>query len=611
MMLTSCGGAATRVGRELARGGEGIIYELPDRPDRVLKLYSAPPTPELAAKLRAIVRMPASRLPAEGAWPSDLIEKGSNVIGMIMPRVQGRHDLYKLLSGADRRSLFPRADYRMLVASAANLARAVAAVHAAGHVIGDVNERCAMVGTDATVTLVDCDSYQIEAAGSLYTCDVGTPMYQPPEMQQVGTFRGRTRTRNHDAFGLAVLIFQLLFFGRHPFAGRPVSGEAPELPEAIRTFQFAWRAGSRLQQPPNALSLAQVGAMAEAYFQRAFGEDALELGRPRAAAWATALDAFQAVLQRCRVNPAHWHLPGRCPICTIEGAAGVNFFLIQSAPASAYNPEHEARALWAAIEADPLPPPRQTGPTPDSFRGAITATPYPRVQARGWAGGLVQSLGLLSKPSNRDERAKRETQFVAARRRYNALAEAWRNHDATYAFKRRRAELAVTRHQLATLFTRRHEAIAAAQHQAGLRHFLGAYGIAQAGISGLGRGLIGTLTAHGVTTAADISIANLTAIPGIGPKRRAALLTWHDGLVRVYRSKGTGGVLDTAMIRHINAQYESSLIPLLATLRNGVGSLRALADRERLEASTKLEELRAAARAVAQAEADLDAPTMT
>ena len=388
MMLTSCGGAGTRVGRELARGGEGIIYELPDRSDRVLKLYSEPLTPERTAKLHAIIRLPASRLPTEGAWPSDLVEKGSSVIGLIMPRVQDRHDLYKLLSGADRRSLFPKADYRMLVASAANLARAVASVHAAGHVIGDMNERCAMVGTDATVNLIDCDSYQIEADGSLHTCDVGIPMYQPPEMQQVGTFRGQRRTRNHDAFGLAVLIFQLLFFGRHPFAGRPVSGEAPELPEAIRTFQFAWCADSRLRQPPNALSLANVGSMAEAYFQRAFGEDALKLGRPRAAAWATALDALQAALQCCRVNPAHWHLPGRCPICTIEGTARISFFALRSAPApaapaSVYNPEHEARAFWAVIEAEAAPAPRESGPTPDGFRGAITATPYPRVPARG------------------------------------------------------------------------------------------------------------------------------------------------------------------------------------------------------------------------------------
>ena len=36
-------------------------------------------------------------------------------------------------------------------------------------------------------------------------------------MRDLTVFHGRI---NHDNFGLAVLIFQLLFMGRHPFSGR-------------------------------------------------------------------------------------------------------------------------------------------------------------------------------------------------------------------------------------------------------------------------------------------------------------------------------------------------------------------------------------------------------
>jgi len=46
-------------------------------------------------------------------------------------------------------------------------------------------------------------------------------------------FRGLERSAGHDAFGLAVLLFHLLFMGRHPFAGRSLAGEM--------TIQYAGR----------------------------------------------------------------------------------------------------------------------------------------------------------------------------------------------------------------------------------------------------------------------------------------------------------------------------------------------------------------------------------
>ena len=43
----------------------------------------------------------------------------------------------------------------------------------------------------------------------------------------------------HDAFGLAVLIFQILFMGRHPYSGHFLgSGEMP-IERAIREHRFA------------------------------------------------------------------------------------------------------------------------------------------------------------------------------------------------------------------------------------------------------------------------------------------------------------------------------------------------------------------------------------
>src|SRR5205814_7863741 len=66
--------------------------------------------------------------------------------------------------------------------------------------------------------LIDCDSFEITDGKTVFPCMVGVPTYTPPELQGQ-SFQGVRRTKQHDAFGLAVLIFHMLFLGRHPFAG--------------------------------------------------------------------------------------------------------------------------------------------------------------------------------------------------------------------------------------------------------------------------------------------------------------------------------------------------------------------------------------------------------
>src|SRR5208337_3469303 len=78
---------------------------------------------------------------------------------------------------------FPKADWRFLARAAGNTARVFNVVHSAGHVIGDVNHGNLVIGQDATVRLIDCDSFQITAAGKTWFCEVGVGTHQPPEMQ--------------------------------------------------------------------------------------------------------------------------------------------------------------------------------------------------------------------------------------------------------------------------------------------------------------------------------------------------------------------------------------------------------------------------------------------
>ena len=156
------------------------------------------------------------------AWPIDLLSDNKGVVrGFIMPRVVTRRDIHELYSPKSRAEAFPEADFRFLVHVAANIARAFAVVHEQGHVLGDVNHGNLLVGADGTVMLIDCDSFQIGNGTNVFTCDVGVPLFTAPELHG-RTFRGLVRTANHDRFGLAVLLFHLLYMGRHPFAGRYV-----------------------------------------------------------------------------------------------------------------------------------------------------------------------------------------------------------------------------------------------------------------------------------------------------------------------------------------------------------------------------------------------------
>ena len=168
--------------------------------------------------------------------------------------------------------------------------------------MGDVNEKNLKISSKAIVRLIDCDSYQINAGGRTFLCEVGVPLYTPPELQGQ-SFRGVVRTHNHDRFGLAVLIFHLLFVGRHPFSGRPLTrGELP-LEKAIKEFRFAFsRAAAQLQIAPPLHSplLDIVPAEIARLFERAFSShSARPSARPTAEEWAAALNTLQKQLKVC------------------------------------------------------------------------------------------------------------------------------------------------------------------------------------------------------------------------------------------------------------------------------------------------------------------------
>ncbi|HEU4561459.1 MAG TPA: hypothetical protein VFS20_26635, partial [Longimicrobium sp.] len=172
---------------EIGAGGEAVVYEVPGDPALVAKVYYQP-TIERARKLTLMLANPP-RMPAGTsiAWPADLLLDPRGFAGFVMPRAEGPR-LFEFYNPVSRRATAAAFHFGMLHRAGRNLAAAFDALHAAGYLVGDVNESNILVHpADASVTLVDADSFQVRdpEAGTIFRSRVGKAEFTPPELQGV------------------------------------------------------------------------------------------------------------------------------------------------------------------------------------------------------------------------------------------------------------------------------------------------------------------------------------------------------------------------------------------------------------------------------------------
>lgn len=353
-------GLAYKLGQEIGAGGNGVVYTVSRRPELVAKIQKHALSQHDIDKLEVLVRAATPELLAVAAWPTDLLKSpNGQVVGFVMPRILDARPLYELYSPRSRIQQFPAADFRFLVHAAANVARLFAAVHRAGFICGDVNHSNILVRQTATVAAVDCDSFQV-GDGSRFPCLVGTELFVPPEL--MGATLGTTRRSiTHDNFGLAILVFHLLFMGRHPFAGRYLGrGEMP-IERAIAESRFAYSrdpARTQIAPPPLTPPMTTMGPAVAELFELAFHPDARNANRPSPEAWIDALEALKASLVQCRSISWHHHPASvdECPWCAIEIPARIKLFggVVKVATAAI----SDLDTLWARYLAlvEPGPP---------------------------------------------------------------------------------------------------------------------------------------------------------------------------------------------------------------------------------------------------------------
>ena len=242
----------------IGRGGEGEVYAIKDCSDLAVKIYNLNLRSIREDKVRAMVGEGLAVKTSLVAYPGEVVtDRSGNFLGFVMRLVSGYRPLHELYSPKSRQRHFSKVDYRFIVRAALNVARAVGKVHQTGCIIGDLNHSGVLVAQDATVALIDADSFQFSLNGKAYPCVVGVPDFTPPELhgKNLATVQ---RTIEHDSFGLAVAIFHLLFMGRHPYAGR-YKGPDISMGDAIAQNRFAFsltrQGDTQTTPPPGSLTL--------------------------------------------------------------------------------------------------------------------------------------------------------------------------------------------------------------------------------------------------------------------------------------------------------------------------------------------------------------------
>lgn len=264
------------LGSELGQGREGCVVALENDAARAAKLFHEP-TAERLEKLAVMLRIrpeepyPNYRLTA---WPDELLYQDGHVIGYLMPRVAEAEVGLVYLNPYLRASANLHFDERFLLACASNLAQAVRIVHACGHCINDLHPQNILFSrNDARPTLIDCDSFHIvdPATGRAFSSRMGFAGYTARENLERGP---RADPECQDRFALAVMLYQLLMEGLHPFDNISWEGDddPPDVDGKIRSGYWAYTRSQPFPggPPPDAPPFEFLPASVQALFTQCF-----------------------------------------------------------------------------------------------------------------------------------------------------------------------------------------------------------------------------------------------------------------------------------------------------------------------------------------------------
>lgn len=392
---------------KLGQGAEGTVYSVLGAKRGCVKILDeAHRTPAKRDKLQAMIEArPSELVLRSSAWPVALVytdPRRQQFAGFVMGLLDmsSNMELHRVWDEHSEQTWAQR------VIVAANIAVLVAELHRAGHRVGDLRERNILVNAQAQVSLVDCDSFEIHGPdGRVHHSDLGTPEYLPPELLELthrnnGTLQGVERYHS-DLHALAVIIFQVLLNGRHPFSARGpgitanLTGRVDKI--IAGTFPDVDKSG-RYLPPKGAVPFTILPPNIQTLFTEAFvlGYEHKER-RPDAGRWRDALLALSQEVVQCAADRRHTyskHLPA-CPWCT--RGDGVRT---------------EKTGKWGVLASV-----RAKKPSSDSGVGVVLHPRPSSDRSRWWlaapAGALVLLCGLVAMAIAQPSESEYRPTFVA------------------------------------------------------------------------------------------------------------------------------------------------------------------------------------------------------
>lgn len=581
--------------QELGRGGEGIVYAVKDNDDLVLKLYTEELPPAHYRKLEVMAGMASADVTAYAAWPQQVIHDSTGKPrGFIMRKLAGYVPLHHIFNPMDRKRMFPDKGYNFLIHVARNVAIAFHRLHNHNLVVGDVNEGNILVNKQGMVAFIDCDSFQVPDGDRYFFCQVGVPRYTPPELLRRQSFDKVVRTANTDNFSLAILLFQLLFLGRHPFAGRHKGAADIDEETAIRQKQFAYSLHNdkkKLTPPTESLPIEKLPEAISTNFHSAFETEE----RPSAATWIRSLDAMSEEIVQCALSKLHSYPSGfeECPWCKFRKEKGIMYFLDDSYLRANQNLINIEQFI-NGFNATPITERRWTDTTP---LPELRAAPIPELIKRSRnmrrnSAAAFLAVGLLTIPFTwgfiltaipliayiyiwsvwakdlKMEKESRALNFTLLKKRRTAMIVEYEHLPDLAEYNRtlsRLTQLIDQYKQLPAETDKQKQAMEEALYNEQLNDYLRQFSIEDHSIPSIGAVKKAALYSQGIRHAGHIPLLATTKVPGIGPALEQVLLAWRRQM-----SGGFVYVPDTYRLNQGLAKVYEDINKLRLRLESGI-----------------------------------------
>ena len=323
----------------LGRGGDATVYKASvDGKFFAAKIFHSVQQSGIE-KVSAMIFNPPTNLTGETAgriypryaWPTSLILDSANQpVGFLMPLIDlvesftldhyYDKNLLKKLNAPEEIAL----SYKLEIA--ANLSSLIADLHRHKHYFIDFKpQNIRVFKTTHAVTLVDCDGFSISSAqGIRHPAQLLTTDYFSPE-----AFNNHTSIMDlgveHDKYALAVIIFQLLNGGIHPFQGilidRDSSASTNDEKAAAGLYPHGQVPHQKIKPRPQSIHEC-FDDLTRILFDKAFTGAPKQ--RPSAEEWANHLQSIRdnKMLRRCEVHTfdiRHMRFADKsCPACFLS-----------------------------------------------------------------------------------------------------------------------------------------------------------------------------------------------------------------------------------------------------------------------------------------------------